>query len=668
MISRVPLIWLALLAMLLSGCDSAEDLVNRRLPPLSDEPHHAAAIQAAQVALAGLDDANAGFNFRIEDIAAAVKTAGVIERLGVARLRLRGDRQLILAEADVTKAFSKDDFPDLDADTKSQIEILKPEIKGRISLGLGVAGASADSEDGRLTIDVRLLPLFRNMEVEHVTLAGDLDIDLVITLMNRLADKVAGELSRTEIAKVSIPAIPFKQADLSRALAFKHADGADANIAISAKPLSSSVYMRSLAWLVDGSNVTFIAELAPSGTAPVAGSATPGRQDFAQLQAEFARKLMDGLGIANPGDHWIAVSKQLVAGLVTAAFGQGQPCFGMRTALPDRNFSNPVTIPDTTTLDCTPEIDCTPTKDCSAARNCRKTDDECRQARDCRVCALGACFNDPACEREKTGAQYDCEVGQALRMIKCELDGASDQSVCERERAGERAVCETRKSATRLSCEAGRESIGKLMAAGNFAKVAGRVGGSADISVCVKEFAVAPSLERLEASATVSGEGAVDLGLDYVPQDIAGYYACPFSWPEDKHIEITLPGQPARIDAALTLETSASSPALRANIKTSAFAAHMRPGPRELLLESYDMRAVCSPVGAMLNKMTLDVTPAIPEIDGDFSLPGEDRALVMALEPMTFRISGTNVIAQAAYVSNSRSLILNADLPAVPAN
>src|SRR5262245_5722840 len=116
MTSRVQLIWLVLLAMLLSGCDSAEVLVNRSLPPLSGEPHRATAIQAAKAAIAELNDANAAFNLRIEDIAAAVKASGFAERLGVSQVKLHGDRQLILAEAQVTKTFSKDDFPELDAD------------------------------------------------------------------------------------------------------------------------------------------------------------------------------------------------------------------------------------------------------------------------------------------------------------------------------------------------------------------------------------------------------------------------------------------------------------------------------------------------------------------------------------------------------------------------
>src|SRR5688500_14875073 len=137
MASRVPLIWLAFLAILLSGCDSAEDLVNRRLPPVPAEQHRAAAIQAAQTAIAELDDANAGFNLRIDDIAGALNASGFTERLGVGQVKMSGDRQLLLAEVEVAKKFSGQDFPELDENTKSLIEALKPEIEGRITLGLG---------------------------------------------------------------------------------------------------------------------------------------------------------------------------------------------------------------------------------------------------------------------------------------------------------------------------------------------------------------------------------------------------------------------------------------------------------------------------------------------------------------------------------------------------
>src|SRR5690242_19007131 len=112
MASRVPLILLAFLAILLSACESAEDLVNRRLPPVSVEQHRTTAIQAAQAAIAQLDEANIGFNLRIEEIAAALNANGLAERLGGGRLKLRGDRQLILAEMEVTRTFSGGDFPE----------------------------------------------------------------------------------------------------------------------------------------------------------------------------------------------------------------------------------------------------------------------------------------------------------------------------------------------------------------------------------------------------------------------------------------------------------------------------------------------------------------------------------------------------------------------------
>src|SRR4029079_10941182 len=102
--------------------------------------------------------------------------------------------------------------------------------------------------------------------------------------------------------------------------------------------------------------------------------------------------------------------------------------------------------------------------------------------------------------------------------------------------------------------------------------------------------------------------------------------------------------------------------------KTSALIARMRPGPRELLLGSYSMRAACTPIGAMLHDVALDVTPSVPEIDGDFGLTGEERTLVLTWEPMTFEVAGTNVVDKAAYVSTAKALILSGDQSAVPAN
>jgi hypothetical protein len=388
------------------------------------EQHRTTAIQAAQAAIAQLDEANIGFNLRIEEIAAALNANGFAERLGGGRLKLRGDRQLILAEMEVTRTFSGGDFPDFDENTKGLIEAMKPEIKGRITFGLGLTSTNTLSEDGRLMIGLRLLPLFRNVDVEHVAVAGKLDVDVLVTLMNRMADKVSVELSQAEFAKVSFPTIPFKQAELSRSIAFKNANGVHESIAFSAKPISWPVYVRSEAWLIDGGNVTFIAGLAPVGTPPGSSAAASGNEDYTRLQAEFAAKLMQGLGVADAASaDWVATSKKLVAQLFNATVEQGQPCIEAKAFLAGHTFSNKVEIPDNTEMDCTPRIDCTPRRDCSDANLCEQTDD-CKSTRDCQVCALGACFDDPACDRIKAATIYNCEVRKAARKLECERMGA----------------------------------------------------------------------------------------------------------------------------------------------------------------------------------------------------------------------------------------------------
>ncbi|MGE0008776.1 MAG: hypothetical protein AB7S92_24750 [Parvibaculaceae bacterium] len=665
MTSRMPLLWLVLLALLLCGCDSAEDLVNRRLPPVPSEQHHSAAIQAAGAAIARLPEANAGFNLRIEDIEASLNAKGFAERLGVGPLKLRGDRQLVLAEVAVARTFSGRDFPELDETTKKLIETLKPEIKGTISLGLGLT-ATEVSQDGRLTIGLRLLPLFRNMEVERVVLAGELDVDLLVTLVNRLADRISSDLSSTDIADVSFPAVPFKTADPSQSVAFRTADGAGEKVTLTARPVPPPVDVESIVWLVDGGDITFIAELALLGGSSAQSSAAPA--DYARLHAEFSRKLLQGLGVANPtGANWIAMSRPLVAGLINAAVGQSRLCVGAKALLAERDFSSRVEIPDMAAVGCAPKIDCTPRRDCTAADICEQSED-CRQARDCQVCALGACFNDPACERQKAAARYDCEVRKAGRKLECEQLGAPARIACETETAAQTASCEAQKSARRLACEAGKRDLEKLAQAGTAASLAGTAGGSADLSICIEEFTAAPSLDRLAATATVRGQGAVDLGLEFVPLGIGDYFTCTFPWSGTRRVQVVLPDQPTRLDAALTLETSGPKPSLRATIRTSAMAARMRPDLRELLLASYDMRGSCAPAGGMLDGMTLDVTTSVPAIGGDFRLPGEERTLVLTMEPMRLHVSGTDAVAGAVYAANEKALVLGGDRPAAPAD
>src|SRR5262249_35755076 len=162
---------------------------------------------------------------------------------------------------------------------------------------------------------------------------------------------------------------------------------------------------------------------------------------------------------------------------------------------------------------------------CSIASTCDQAQD-CGPARNCQVCALGACFNDPACQREKIIASHNCEVRRAARFLECQNSGAPQRSACERQRAELQAICEIEKSASRLACEAGKEELGRLGVAGNLAQLSGTARGSANFSICMKDVSVEASLERLKASAITGGEGTVDLGIKYLPQQIAGYLDC----------------------------------------------------------------------------------------------------------------------------------------------
>jgi hypothetical protein len=277
------------------------------------------------------------------------------------------------------------------------------------------------------------------------------------------------------------------------------------------------------------------------------------------------------------------------------------------------------------------------------------------------VCALGACFNDPACEREKMVARQNCEIRKAARVLECEHLGTPKKTACEAERAAKQASCETQKSAQKLACETGEENLAKFAGAGKLARLSGTVGGSASLSVCMKEVSVGAALEKLQASATVSGEGAIDLGIKYVPLEIAGYFDCDFSAWKDMRTKIRFPDRSARLEAPLVLEASTPTPILRARIKASAVALRLQPSPRELLLKNYETRSTCAPLGAMLHQMTLDLTQFVPQVDDNLSWPGQERDLVLTLQPMAFFVSGANAADKAAYASNAKALILNAD-------
>ena len=80
------------------------------------------------------------------------------------------------------------------------------------------------------------------------------------------------------------------------------------------------------------------------------------------------------------------------------------------------------------------------------------------------------------------------------------------------------------------------------------------------------------------------------------------------------------------------------------------------------------MRLACAPINGLLNAVTLQAWYAVPELNGAFQLPGEERSIVLKLDPVEYQIVGTGVKFTAGYTANEKALIVGGTLSAATGN
>ena len=78
-----------------------------------------------------------------------------------------------------------------------------------------------------------------------------------------------------------------------------------------------------------------------------------------------------------------------------------------------------------------------------------------------------------------------------------------------------------------------------------------------------------------------------------------------------------------------------------AEAQTSDLKVELRPNPRDLILQSYNMQLACPLIGAFLVSNASVVVVAsefVPELQGKFTFPGETRKFEFEVEPIVFDI------------------------------
>ena len=589
-------------------------------------------------------------------------------------------------------------FPQLEAEKASILDRIRPTVSGVLKVGASVTSDAASADDEKnISLEFRLLPLFREIKIEKLEFNDNANIgkpaDFFASLINRYADNISGELSNSSFTEFSIPASPTSSIETAIEQIQVLQDDTRINLSVEGNPISSPVYLKAVSVLIDNELIQIVGELTPNTEGVPAVGAPKEPIEFEDFKERFESKLSELVpALEWPNATWAGVSKSLISQLLNSAFHQARLCVKADAAVSKQTFKETIEIPDETTIDCTPTRDCTPRRncafeniDCRQTRDCRQ-ENNCQQTQDCSACIVrnpfGGCSirgNDPICEARKVARKADCERLKEQRRVQCEAEKVTAKGICEADKAGkiadcerlkkqEKGQCEIEKKGEKILCETAKEGLKRLSRTGNLANVEGYAQANGRLNVCFQNVTFDQSISNLDLLLSISGDADAKVGIKWLPLD-AGHLVCPFKWTEDKDLNVTVPEQKIDINATLSYLETGNSLKIAAKAKTSDLRAELRPKPRDLILNSYNMQLACPLIGALsqsTKSILIDATAAVPELQGNFKFPGDERTLEFVIEPFDHKIAGTRSNVEGKINITERAILMQAELQAAP--
>jgi hypothetical protein len=600
--------------------DPVAKFINEKFPPVSLDQQRHQAISSAAGALSTLNAPNIAFGARTDDLETTLSTAPLRE-LGIRRVRVRGDDELLRIEGEFSHRFV-DAGPDASAETKALLIRLSPEVSGEAVIYAGITSATTSNAPHETELHLKLLPVFHSIRVKSVVLEGKADVsiigNLLEDLLNRYADNVTGELARSPIMDVVVPTGFSDTLDVSRAIRVVSRD-IDAQVKIEAQPVTSPVRLLGVAWLVTDRSVSGLAQLVPVDSA-IVGPTVGAPLTYPEVKRNFERLVADSFQLPQePEGPWFAVRKDLVASIVNAAVSQAAACVSARGEAREQ-LSQRIAFPDETT------VDCTPTRDCSPRRSCDF--EPCRDTRSCNRCLVtnpstGGCVqrgNDPA-----------CEIAKAVENERCRVEAAGRRLDCERLKAQEKATCELEKSGEKVLCEAGKEALKRLARTGKFGDVeAGVNARTENFRICMRSFALTPDLTAVRAKLDVEGNASGDVSLKFTPLDIVGHLTCQAPFTENRSFQGALRNSEVTIASDLRLAAGAGAATVQFNVQPTTFSVRLQPSPTEILLTSPNMALACHGLN-LLRPLVVSLVPFIPELRGEFDYEAKQQDVAVDL-------------------------------------
>jgi len=636
-------IWLGCISLLfaLGGCsDPLTKLVNSKFPPITAEEQRTAAINSTADALAKVHVPSLGFGVSLPDATTGLFN-DTLRKSGVTKLKLDGDKQLIRLELAFDRKFTEADAGD-SKDLEKILGAVKPHIAGGLTIYAGLAGAVATGSQFP-QIELRFLPSISTVKVDKIELAQDYDVTAagvaIAALLNKYRDNISGELTRSTLTRVTVPAMADKPVDFNKTFEIK-GGGAQATVVTSTSPITIPFRLESLAWLVTDNRVNALVQLVPAESPPVPPIAVVDHT-YAEVKDRFESHLKESLAVPKPEKTWVAVRKDVIAVAMNSVVRQAGLCVTASAEVPNQHSVNQIKLPDGM------GINCTPTKACDL-RECKfeANHDERNCGGACIIPQLfgGGCVlrgNDPLCEAAKKGQNDLYTTAANLRKLDCDRLAAQEKLMCEGEKTG-----------TKLLCEGKKEALNALARTGKF--------GNLDIDasmktnnmkVCLKDFTMSTALDRLQFTLDVQGSAEAKVNVKFVPLDIVGHIACVMDWSKEQTFNASLRDSRVGIASGIRLVTDGTGARAEAKVDKLRVKAKLDPGPTEFLLKSPELLLKC-PVLAAVAPTAVLLTPFVPQLRGeiDYNLPEQQMSMKLELpeqdvagRKLTVEVSSTAV-------------------------
>ena len=595
-------------ALLASCGDPISKVVNERFPPVDIKEQRKSALDSSASALVSLASPNIAVSVGLDELQQAVPAAE-LAKVGVTKLDIRGDEQLLIVKADFKRTFSAEDAGD-NASAKAALGSLRPEVEGSIEVYSGVRGALASNQSPP-TLELKLLPGLSVVKVEKVKLGDKVDATVIgkalADVVTRYRDNVTGELTRASFSRYTMPALAPQDIDLAKLLQPKDDPKAPVKVVVSGNPVNPKTQLGGMAFLITDKTVTGLVQIVPIPYTPP-GAPPAGEKSFDGLKKRFAAELDEEFGIKEPPSTFIAVRRSLLAETVNHAASQAQLCAAVSLQPPPMHSENKIPTPDPANINCSPN----PALNCNATRNCSITAQH--DTRNCETCVLRVPFTGHCVQR---GNDLFCEGQKKAQNVAYDLDAAARKFDCERIMAGERLLCEGKKTSEKLLCEAGKGIVSAIHQTGNFANLDLDAAVRSDgLNVCLKELRFDSELKTLNFAVDVTGKALVDVNLKFVPLDIMGHLTCQFPLTKARMFGADLRDSSLASTASVVLVADNGQPRVDVTTTEVNVKAKLSPGPTKYLVESPEILIKC-PIAGALSPLVISATPFIPELRGE---------------------------------------------------